>query len=319
MSKKRPGYEASKRLCDTIKFIDDDDDSSDNDSNDHSDASIVKLWTDIEAQLPEVLSSIPNLTTLTTSRQELMSKLSRAGNKDFGEDDDDDDDNYLSLSKNELMTVVQWKFAVGKTRNALLGHLRSNKETTVKASTRSALSVALNMVCVDEDGDEGDAQEEKAKNNVKTAITELTAPLAGVGPATASAILSMIRPDEFCYMYDEVIDCFSSKRSYSLKEYLLVNQECTKIAQSLNKMMKQKKDQSKKKKKKAKMEQEQPWTSFRVSQTLWIAARICKGGGDLGVDLTLSTTPRAKNKRKSSSSSATSSKRQRKKSGRTRT
>jgi 3-methyladenine DNA glycosylase/8-oxoguanine DNA glycosylase len=52
------------------------------------------------------------------------------------------------------------------------------------------------------------------KNKATTAqeaLEHLTV-LKGVGPATASAILSLVRPDVYCYMYDEVIDCFENKR-----------------------------------------------------------------------------------------------------------
>ena len=80
--------------------------------------------------------------------------------------------------------------------------------------------------------------------------------LKGVGPATASAILSLTRPDVFSYMFDEAIDCFS-RRNYTLKEYVDLNDECTVIAKNLG----------------------GSWTPFRVSQCLWIAAKSLAMGG----------------------------------------
>jgi len=50
---------------------------------------------------------------------------------------------------------------------------------------------------------------------MQEAITEM-GKLQGVGPATASAILTLVRPDVFCYLYDEVIDCFEPTRDVSL-------------------------------------------------------------------------------------------------------
>mmetsp|Transcript_22160 Transcript_22160/g.33499 ORF Transcript_22160/g.33499 Transcript_22160/m.33499 type:complete len:290 (+) Transcript_22160:210-1079(+) len=282
MSKKRPGYEAAKRLSETINTTNDDKD------DDETDSKILQLWTDIEAKLPDVLSSITDLSDLTSSRQQIIDNLVDAA-KNKNEE--------LSLSKEELFTVVKWKFAVGKTRNALWPHFKSNTEKNVRAATKVALGNAHANIADDE--------------AIKQAVTDLTKRLAGVGPATASAILSMISPCSYCYMYDEVIDCFSSKRTYSLKEYLAVNEGCANIALSLSR-------KQLKKDLKERIKCPRAWTSFRVSQTLWVAARICAAGGDLGDDLTLKAAAQSNKSKKRESAHydepapATSSKRQRK-------
>lgn len=295
MSKKRPGYEAAKRLSETINATNDDED------NDETDSKIVQLWTDIESKLPGVLSSITNLTDLTSSRQQIIDNLVDAAENKNGPCKE------LSLSKEELFTVVKWKFAVGKTRNALWPHFKSNPEKNVRAATKLALGKAHAKIADDE--------------VTKECITDLTT-LAGVGPATASAILSMISPSGFCYMYDEVIDCFSSKRTYSLKEYLAVNFECAKIALSLSRKQLEN-DLRKKDVREGIKNPRAAWTPFRVSQTLWVAARICAAGGDLGNDLTLKAAGQSNKSKKRESAHydylssaetapATSSKRQRK-------
>jgi hypothetical protein len=101
-------------------------------------------------------------------------------------------------------------------------------------------------------------------DHIKEAVEELTE-LKGVGPATASAILRLVRPDAFCYMYDEVIDCFLPKRTYTLSVYLKINKRCWDIA---NKMS--------------------GWNTARVARALWVAARICAAGEE---DHTLSVSP----------------------------
>ena len=96
----------------------------------------------------------------------------------------------------------------------------------------------------------------KSLELLEAAISELVH-LKGVGPATASAVLVLVRPDVFCYMYDEVIDCFLPNRTYTMTVYMKVNMECRKIARHL-----------------------EGWTPARVAQALWIAARLHAAGED---------------------------------------
>ena len=79
-----------------------------------------------------------------------------------------------------------------------------------------------------------------------------------MGPATASVILSWVRPDVFCYMYDEVLDCFLPKRTYTIKAYLTCRTKCHEHAERLQ------------------------WTPEKAARTLWTAAKA-KALGVVGV------------------------------------
>jgi hypothetical protein len=65
-------------------------------------------------------------------------------------------------------------------------------------------------------------------------------------------MLTIVRPDIFCYMYDEAVDCFEGKRSYTISNYLGVNTRCLEKASSLG----------------------EGWTTNRVAKTIWTAARF---------------------------------------------
>ncbi|KAL7523168.1 hypothetical protein ACHAXR_000051 [Thalassiosira sp. AJA248-18] len=85
--------------------------------------------------------------------------------------------------------------------------------------------------------------------------------LRGVGPATASAILCLYRPDIFAFMDDEVIEClYDGKRGYTLKIYLEVNERCREIATELNKARKN--------------DGTSEWTPCKVGKALWALATM---------------------------------------------
>ena len=198
MSKPRPGVEAAKRL---------------------SKSTDVKLWQLVESQYDtEIIHQINNFNEVDGSYQNLRDRLQ--------------DDSKTYITKEELLTVVKWKFMVGKPRHALMKHLQANSETSIKEQSTIAI------------------REAKDKN-IKVAI-ETLADLKGVGPATASAVLSLVAPDAFCYMYDEVIETFLPKRNYTLSTYLSTNDHCIEVASKLG----------------------NGWTPCRVAKVLWAAARV---------------------------------------------
>ena len=100
-------------------------------------------------------------------------------------------------------------------------------------------------------------------------------------------------------MYDEVIDTFLPKRTYTIPVYLQINSECTKLAQQLNnntkvvtaasngKSKKPSKDNRKKQ-----QEQENEWTTARVAKVLWTAALVLAIHGN-EADLTGNATTAA--------------------------
>ena len=225
MSKKRPGVEAAIRLTRSREG---------------------RLWNRVEAQFKDILSSVEELETCNDDYEKLRRQL-------FGGEGEDALKDYLT--KEELKTVIRWKFSVGKKRHALMKHLNSNSEKTVEEFSRRAIALARDIKFHED--------KENDDKDIKAAIEELTN-LRGVGPASSSAILSMVRPDLFCYMYDEIIDCFLPKRTYTLKVYLEVNEQCRKIADSI-----------------------EGWTTSRVARALWVAARACAWGKEdytLGLD-----------------------------------
>lgn len=172
------------------------------------------------------------------------------------------------ITKEELMQLVRWKFAVGKPRPQLLGLLKSNTESSVTKASKVAIMLAKEMKpekCVNENTGE---LSEAGKEAVKHALEELTK-LKGVGPATATAVLTQCRPDLICYMFDEVIDTFEPKRDYTMSIYLRINSECLKIAKTLG----------------------GNWTTARVAKVLWTAARVLAQNGD---DLTALLTESSK-------------------------
>jgi hypothetical protein len=198
MSKPRPGIAAAKRL---------------------SKSTDVKLWELVESQFDTaIIHQIDNFNEVDRAYQNLRESLN--------------DDSKIYITKEELFTVVKWKFMVGKPRHALMKHLQANSETSI---------IEQSTIAIREAKDE----------NIKIAI-ETLADLKGVGPATASAVLSLVAPNAFCYMYDEVIETFLPKRNYTLSTYLSTNDHCMEVASKLG----------------------NGWTPCRVAKVLWTAARV---------------------------------------------
>eukprot|EP00578_Thalassiosira_sp_NH16_P013086 CAMPEP_0181122312 /NCGR_PEP_ID=MMETSP1071-20121207/25243_1 /TAXON_ID=35127 /ORGANISM="Thalassiosira sp., Strain NH16" /LENGTH=280 /DNA_ID=CAMNT_0023207267 /DNA_START=122 /DNA_END=964 /DNA_ORIENTATION=- len=132
-----------------------------------------------------------------------------------------------TMTKDQLLDVIiEWKFAKGKPRHALKPLLRSNSEASVVAAAKLAFDAADAIPKNDASG--------RHTNQISSAIKQLCV-LNGVGPATASAILSIYRPDMFAFMDDEVIEClYDAKRGYTLKIYMEVNDRCREIASEFN-------------------------------------------------------------------------------------
>ena len=140
-----------------------------------------------------------------------------------------------SITKEELLKVVDWKFAKGKPRYALLNRLRSNQN--VEECSKRAFA-------------------ESKGGNIREAVDALCE-LNGVGPATASAVLSLHRGDIMAFMDDEVIEAlYEGKRGYTFKIYNEMNSRCTELAEELGK----------------------EWSTRRVGRALWTAARLCASG-----------------------------------------
>ena len=203
MSKPRPGVAAGKRLA---KCVD------------------KEIWRMVETKYSEIISHQDGLEEIDSKYRRLGRALLKGGLKE-------------SISKEELLSIVSWKFSVGKPRHALMKHLRSNTEDSVREHSAAAIAKAR-------------CSTEADKESTKKALQELIN-LKGVGPATASAVLNLVREDLFAYMYDEVIECFLPKRTYTLSTYMTVNDNCLGIAKTLG----------------------DGWTASRVAIALWTGAK----------------------------------------------
>jgi hypothetical protein len=209
-----------------------------------------ELWECIEGQYSAMIHDKggSKLTNLDTFCQSLGDKI-REGS--------------YTLSKADFLQVIDWKFTKGKPRHALKKFLNQNSEEDVKQVWNEAARLAQD-------------------NNVKGAIDAFST-LKGVGPATASAFLSLYRPETFAFMDDEVIECLhEGKRGYTTKIYLNMNEKCAAIGNALD------------------------WTPRKVGRALWTAARIHASGGDdltLKAKVDMSTTGISSGKQKRSKTS----------------
>lgn len=116
------------------------------------------------------------------------------------------------MLKSELERVMQWKLWRGADRPTLMSLVRQNSEAQVKDVSTASFDLA-------------------DKGNWKDAINKLC-DLRGIGPATASAVLSILYPHAFVFMADEVIEATTgSKRAYTLKVYETIREVvCSKVA-----------------------------------------------------------------------------------------
>jgi hypothetical protein len=171
----------------------------------------------------------------------------------------------MCITKDQLLDVViPWKFTKGKPRNALKPLLQGNSEKNVEECGKRALEVAMEANCICKcDTNLTDKQREKQNELIKDAIGEMCN-LKGVGPATASAVLSIFYPNLFAFMDDEVIEAlYDGKRGYTLKIYEIVNERCAGICSGLNSLNESK-----------------VWTRYDVGKVLWTLAAL-KAFGEL--------------------------------------
>ena len=116
------------------------------------------------------------------------------------------------LSLSDLCKVVNWKLTRGKFR-PLMGQVRRNSEDTVKQATREALAACAGMSPgVD-------------RSLARKLLDDLSKQLKGVGPATASALLAHVRPEEFPFMADEALEGAGMERKYTLAQYCSFREE----------------------------------------------------------------------------------------------
>ena len=168
------------------------------------------------------------------------------------------DDAHCTMQ--DLTSVMKWKFAKGKPRPLWKLLLSNSEESVVEAS-----KLAFSKIQRDGDGDgtNDNANANANANDLRGAIADFST-LKGIGPASATAFLSLYRPDLCIFMDDEVIECLhDGKRAYTVKIYMEINEKCRALRDILG----------------------EGWTTRRVEKALWSAARISLC--DDRIDLTL--------------------------------
>lgn len=114
----------------------------------------------------------------------------------------------------ELRKIMQWKLGKGKDRPMLMGLVNQNSSASVVAASTKSLALAT-------------------KGKWRESL-EAMAELKGVGPATASAILSPIYPALFVFMADEVLEAATnSKRTYTMSAYNLMRNTIEQVRKGL--------------------------------------------------------------------------------------
>ena len=296
----RPGVEAAVRLSKLKPQKSTSTDCDDTDAKDNKSNASILVWENIENQYQDMLYEkhgieLQNLDDVCEKLVSIWSKRGAASidddvdgnNNDEGEGDgksDGDGDGNLDSDSSarayctyeELETVLKWKFSKGKSR-PLWKHLRSNSDKSVRDASAKAFSIlSPSSVPVQETTDTSasasasasafaSASSKDIDSKLKKAIEQF-AILKGIGPASATAFLSLYRPDLCIFMDDEVIEClYPGKRAYTIKIYLEINAKCRSLAKGLG----------------------EGWTVRRVGKALWTAAKvsICENRSDLTLAL----------------------------------
>ena len=203
----------------------------------------LPIWAAIDAQYDAMLNTkgSQKLLDLDAKCDSLALKWKESASKSNGADVgyEDGDNHFVHCTCEDLTIVMEWKFAKGKPR-PLWKLLRSNSEKAVKDASK--LAFANLSAAVDADVDSA----------LKRSLEDFST-LKGIGPASASAFLSLYRPDLCIFMDDEVIEClYPGKRTYTTKVYLDINAKCRRLASDLG----------------------GDWTPRRVGRALWTAARV---------------------------------------------
>lgn len=141
------------------------------------------------------------------------------------------------LLPDELLSVVEWKLNIGQWRPRMELYARTNSKEFVKGESAAAFKEAEELDTDELEQDDRDAI-------VKSCIKTLSA-LKGIGPATASLILSLYSP-HFAFMSDEAsLAVLPEPLRYSESEYIRFNRAMHKKAEELNEKMDMTRNKSK--------------------------------------------------------------------------
>ena len=117
------------------------------------------------------------------------------------------------ISQKQLSDVMKWKLKTGKWRPNLQKFVDALKDSEVKAA--SALSL-----------------KSLKSGDLKAALKELCV-LKGVGPATATAVLSAAVPSRCAFMSDEALLAVLKSKNYTVVEALELARKCSDHAKLL--------------------------------------------------------------------------------------
>ena len=168
----------------------------------------VKLWKCCDTNdWEEVLNSYEECREFT--QRSLKNSQLKLSKNSFVEDDKWMEKNLPKLIESDKMiTLTQlerlmtWKLRRGQFRPTLMGLIRRNSPSSVKEVTKKAICLVT----------------ESPKNVVEA--FKILEGLQGVGPATASLILSVILPRNVPFMSDEAMDAsIGLPRSYTASRY----------------------------------------------------------------------------------------------------
>ncbi|KAK4496357.1 hypothetical protein PRZ48_012337 [Zasmidium cellare] len=138
------------------------------------------------------------------------------------------DDN--SLTKQEVATLVDWKLSHGTFRPTLKKLVEQNSDDDIRSATTTAF----------------ESFAKDPHNNIKSSLTTLTQ-LKGIGPATASLLLSVYDPERAPFFSDELFrwSMYEDKREggwdrrikYNPKEYLELFEKMEQVRERLGAVM----------------------------------------------------------------------------------
>ena len=164
-----------------------------------------------------------------------------------------------ALTAEQLAGVVEWKLARGTWRPWLLDFSRAAKQADVAAAAAAAAEAL----------EKGGAEEEEG-GGVGAAIDALCA-LKGVGPATATALVSAADPS-VPFLSDEALTAVLGAREYSRPAALRVTAALRQRAEELNGVQQQQEGKGKEEKGKS-CSSSSSWTASKVERALWSASR----------------------------------------------
>jgi hypothetical protein len=151
------------------------------------------------------------------------------------------------VTQAELSTVTRWKLTRGKFRPLL----QKYSDSLVNAAVVNASSAAFKHA---------------AAGRVYDALHTLSAPLKGVGPATASAVLAAAYPGVVPFMSDEALALVvprGAKPKYSIAEGVELAQVLVRVAETLNSLH----------------VSHHSWTAQDVQQAIWASAHLALTAG----------------------------------------